>query len=110
MGTENQTIALAVYASGMTQEEINANLRVQFFKRDSLGLSSQPEAIPAVLCKDFFAKEIAEERRLNETGFYVTEFDSGDLTWICPNTTEITVLNDVAGTNTRGVDFEASVD
>ena len=57
MSTQSQTMAIAIYADDMTFEETTANLRVQFYQKHDEKL----EAVPAVLCTELYAEQLAEE-------------------------------------------------
>jgi hypothetical protein len=49
-----------------------------------------------VLCKDFYAEEIAEEQDPNYTGemFLYNEFKNTTIDWVCPNIKKIRLWND----------------
>ena len=48
--------------------------------------------LPSVLCSELYAAEIQEEKQTGQIGFYTFNFYD-DFTWICPDTRNITILN-----------------
>ena len=60
-------------------------------------------------CTDFYKEQIAEEKLQGQTGFFETNFELDDMTWICPDTTELVVLNDASRANIYGINLEAFV-
>ena len=62
-----------------------------------------------MLCTDFYAEQIAEEKLQGQAGFFETNFELDDMTWICPDTAELVVLNDASRANIYGINLEAFV-
>ena len=56
------------------------------------------EGIEAVPCKDFYAAEIEAEAQQDseEEGFFTQEYVNTIYEWICPNVTQIGLLNDLS--------------
>ena len=96
--TKNSTIALKINNGTIADTmETAKTLRILFLVQSRDGPGSGVPIItypPAVLCKDFYAEEIEAEDSVD--GFYTTSF-AGD-GWICPNTTGITLWNNLYST------------
>ena len=99
MGTENQTVAIALQ-SFMSRKNIDENFRVYFwYNTFNYQNATESVAVQAVKCIDMYAEEIErewEEDPSGQSGFYIQEFNTPGYVWICPNTTKITVLNNLA--------------
>ena len=64
LSTQNQTVALAVIQETLdvtSWDEVNQYFRVRFYMATDLNESSSITKVPiqAVLCRDFYAEEIA---------------------------------------------------
>ena len=85
LSTANNTFAFKIIrtfdASPMPADEINTRLRVVFFQDSS--------AVSSILCKDFYAKEIAEDPE----GFFSENFAT-DEQWVCPDVDFISLFAD----------------
>ena len=89
--------------SWKSRTNIDENFRVSFWSSTYNYIGSNTtnatDAIPiqAVKCVDMYAEEIAretEEDPTGQTGFFTQEFQMTEYEWICPNITQITLLND----------------
>ena len=50
--------------------------------------------VQAVPCREFYAAEIEAEALEEEEGFFTQEYVNTKYQWICPNLTQIYLLND----------------
>ena len=93
LNTSETTIAIQIKSDDALQAYVNHNFRVVFSAYSSE--TGDLTRISAAYCSDVYADQIATEERSGKVGFFTSEFARSDnREWICPNTTEIAVLND----------------
>ena len=83
---KDSTIAVWINGIDRTQVETNKLMRVVFLQQS--GSAEEKSYIPSINCTDFFADEIDEGNK----AFFEVAFEYGQ--WICPDTTQINVMND----------------
>ena len=69
---------------------------MQSLNPDNRTTSKFEQGVGAVLCRDFYAAQIEEEAREGKSGFFTQEYVESVYEWVCPDLTQIKLLNDVS--------------
>ena len=98
LNTLNQTVALSIYRSDMTNEETNSYFRVYFLTEvqtlNADNTTTKVETpVAAVLCRDFYSAEIRKEASEGQVGFFTQEYVNTVYDWVCPDLSQISLLN-----------------
>ena len=114
MSTKNQTVAISLHGGFFNRKKLDENFRVYFwFNTYNYNNATESITVQAVKCVDMYAEEIAQELiddPSGQSGFFTQEFqNTPGYVWICPNTTHINVLNDLAPAALTYVNFQIDV-